>query len=131
MLQQLNAAIARYVHEVAERRGWQEFESKQYSNFGASRDYHAGNLHLRVMNDRGLVDLEVGAVSQPRSLRSASFYRDLLDPPALGVWNLGIGDQTKFVDDKWDVLQEMLAPDSWQATLDQIDTVSRRSGGAC
>jgi hypothetical protein len=127
MLEKLYAFIEQHVQAVADRRHWQKFRSEEFGGQGGICDYLAGNLLLRIVNERGLIDLEIGAAAIPSSLRSASFYRDLLDPPAEGRWNMGVGDETKFVDKYWDDLQRMLAPDEWQVTIEKVDATCRRT----
>ena len=84
LIEQLDKVIATHVLPLAQRHQWKEMNS-QASSMGALRDYVAGNLYIRVVNDRGLVDIEIGSVHKRKDLRCASFFKDLLAPPRKGA----------------------------------------------
>jgi hypothetical protein len=100
------------------------FEVPQY----AAREFVCGSVLLRATNEFGLMDLELGAVESSSSLRSASSFRDILDPPALGQWNLGMGGGAKFVDERWEEVMALLAPGVWPTTVQRINEFSRHAG---
>jgi hypothetical protein len=124
MLEKLEEAIHLYIRELADRKGWEEVH-REHSAMGALRDYRCGNLLIRVINERGLVDVEIAPASQITSFRSVSLLMDWLQPAKQGRWNLGIGGSAKFLQQHWDRLDSLLSPQQCKASLEEVDAVAR------
>ena len=124
MLPSLDSAIGEQLSALIERRGWRALSVNNGVRY-ADRDYVCGHVLLRVRNELGLIDLEVGSVESEESLRSASSFRDLLDPPPSGRWNLSLGAGW-FIDENWDTVCAMVSSQNWRETVGQIDDWQRR-----
>jgi hypothetical protein len=126
-LAELDSAIAEYLAAIVIRWQWIARSVHEQPTY-AERQYVCGNVLIRVLNERGLLDLQLGSIESDKSLRSASSFRDVLDPPALGRWNFGLADAAKFLDERWAETIAMLAPGVWPATVARIGALHRRSG---
>jgi len=124
----LDSAIARFLAPLIEKRKWTPGPTYEENSGHAGREFTCGHVLIRVANDRGLIDLELGSIESNSSPRSASAFRDLLDPPTLRQWNLGLA-VAPFIDEHWDEIVTLLAPDKWQATIERIDERSRTLAG--
>jgi hypothetical protein len=74
---------------------------------------------VKATYERGLAYLEIGCALQPERLVDASGFRDLIDPPAQGRWNLGMG-AAAFIDAHWERVYDLLRPSNWVQTHQQI-----------
>ena len=124
LLTELDAMISSKLLPLLERHGATALCGGE-SNNHAFRDYVFANIHLRISNDRGLLDIEIGPAGES-DLRSVSFYRDLLNPPDLGHWNLSIEEQCDFLEQHWMVLNERLSRERARKTIDEVDANVRR-----
>jgi hypothetical protein len=123
MLQELDEAIGRSFGELACKEGWSEVNAGDSAR-GALRDFRCGHLLVRVENERRCFSVELGAFGEPSSLRNVSQYKDLLYPPERGRWHLSLSESADFLVRNWDVLEKMLASDSFQSTLRRINAVA-------
>ncbi|MBA4019435.1 MAG: hypothetical protein C0483_19900 [Pirellula sp.] len=128
-LTKLDAAIDENLTSLITNRGWVPSGFCENPSGYAVRRYTAGDVSIEVEYERGLIDFSVGSIRSRESLRSASFIRDLLDPPRSGRWNLGLGAAI-FVDERWDDIVNLMSPDHWHATIRRIDDLYRASKGA-
>jgi hypothetical protein len=120
MIEQLDKVITTYVLPLVQRHQWKMVASHSSSR-GAVRDYAAGNLYIRISLDRGLFDIEVGPVHSNNDLRNVSFFKDLIEPPMNGRWNLSIEQQCDFIEKHWHWLNESLSNDKAAQTIRALD----------
>jgi len=107
MIDKLNQVIADSIQSPADRLQWKVIDSDA-SSTSASRDYVAGNVFIRVVNDRGRLAMELGPAHNKGRLRSVYLFKDLLEPPSQGRWNLSIQQQCDFIETHWEWLQQNL-----------------------
>src|SRR5438552_8844990 len=127
MLSDLDDAISKYA-SVLLRRGFAA--TAQYENVTqgwAERKYVLDHVLLRAVYERGLTYLEVGCALHPERLVEASGFRDLIDPPARGRWNLGMA-AAAFLDANWERVYDLLRPSNWSQTRQKIETLQRPPG---
>jgi hypothetical protein len=65
--------------------------------------------------------VEIGPAHDKAQLRSASFFKDLLDPASLGRWNLSIQQQCDFMEKHWAWLQHNLDRERAGQTIQRVD----------
>jgi hypothetical protein len=129
MLSQLDDAISKYARDLL-RRGFTEISHVEYAGPGyAERVYALDHVLVKAVYERGLTYLEVGCASQPERRIAASAFRDLLDPPAQGRWNMGMA-AAEFLNAHWDQVYDLVRPSNWSHTLRRIESPNRPSGGA-
>ena len=123
MMQQLDQIITGQILLLAKRRLWKETR-KNESSIVAFRDYIADNLYIRISNDRGCFDMEIGSLGG-NDLRCVSFYKDLLTPSAQGHWHLSIEQQCEFLEQHWAWLNENLHNENATRTVQKLDENAR------
>ena len=100
---------------------------ESFTSISASMDYVADNLYLRLSVDRRLSEIKIGSVYYVDHLRCLSFFKEMLDPPAHGQWNLSIEQQCMFLVDQWDYLNNVLDKDNVMATIHTMDEYKRKA----
>jgi hypothetical protein len=124
MLSKLDEAISKYA-SVLLNRGFAPTSQAENLGYGyAERTYVLDHVLVRAIYERGLTYLEVGCAIQPGRLVEASGFRDLIDPPAQGRWNLGIG-AAAFLDAHWDRVYDLVRPPNWMQTRQAIEALHR------
>lgn len=123
---QLDKAILDYLSILLER-GFTQTSAFENAGYGyAERAYTMDHIMLKATCERGLCGFELGCVNHPEQLIDGSSFRDLLDPPNEGRWNLGMG-AAAFINEHWTQIYEMLKPINWPTTLQRIEAIRRRS----
>jgi hypothetical protein len=122
VIEKLDQVIANSIQPLANRFHWKVIDS-EVSDRIASRDYIAGNLFIRVLNHLGLLAMELGSAHNKGQLRSVSLFKDLLEPPWQGHWNLSIQQQCEFVEKHWEWLQNNLDRKHASQTIQRIDNL--------
>ena len=120
MKEQLNNAIAKYVTPMAEKFAFKQVNEEAYG-MGALVDYVADNLFIRIVNDKGIISFEIAPKHQKDQLRDLALYKEFLIPPKQGVWNMSLAEQTEFLTDNWNWLNQHLAQSTAPETLKKID----------
>ena len=98
-----------------------ELVNSDFSGMGELREYSSENLYIRVVNDRGIFDIEVGSVFNNDNLRCVSFFKDWLSPPMKGRWNLSIEQQLEYLSENWDWFNRILAESNHQSSIENLD----------
>ena len=129
MLSKLDEAISKYA-SVLLQRGFAATAHDENVGYGyAERVFVLDHVLLKAVYERGLTYLEVGCAQDPGRLVEASGFRDLIDPPAQGRWNLGIG-AAAFLDAHWERVYDLLRPLNWMQTREKIEALQRPLGSA-
>ncbi len=126
MYRELDTSIEHHANPIIQKRKLQHIHSENL-NLWAYREYKADNLLFRIATDRGLISVEITPASNPSLFRGLSAYRDLLDPPDQGRWNLSVTDSIQFLDEHWDEFQQILSPGLCEQTIKNVDTAARRA----
>ncbi len=122
----LDSVIARYVAPLAERYGFVPVRREVFA-MGALQHYVAGELHIRIVNDRGIVAFEVGPRGHPELTREVALIKEHLEPPRKGVLNLSLAEQAAFLDENWLWLNEAFSQARYRATLEALARHGRRA----
>jgi len=122
---ELDKAISDHL-SVLLRRGFTKSGASENVGYGyAERTYAMDHIVLKANYERGLSSFELGCANHPDRLADGSSFRDLLDPPSLGRWNLGMA-AAAFVNEHWTEIYEMLRPLNWPTTLLRIEAFHRQ-----
>ena len=122
MLAELDAAIDAHFRAYLERDGWREVRVDESSR-GAVREFENGRMTLRFGNDRHLLEVDVGAIAEPTSLRSIASVKDLLSPAENGRWNVSYAQSAAFIAQHIGVLEAAFALSAWRRTVDKINAL--------
>ncbi|MDH3315275.1 MAG: hypothetical protein OER43_05860 [Gammaproteobacteria bacterium] len=125
MKAQLDKAIDQYVAPLARQYGFVLVNEEAYG-MGSLKDYEAGNLFIRILNDKGIVSLEIAPSSYRGKRYDLGLYKEYLDPPKLGVLNLSLQQQAEFLDSHWEWLNDALSPSKSMTTLIDIENAARQ-----
>jgi hypothetical protein len=129
MLSKLDEAISKYA-SVLLRRGFAATAQDENVGYGyAERVFVLDHVLLKAIYLRGLTYLELGCSREPGRLVEASGFRDLMDPPAQGRWNLGMG-AAAFLNAHWERVYDLLRPSNWMQTRQKIEALQRPPGSA-
>lgn len=125
-LDQLEEAFAAHFAAVAERRSWGGKSSRTFPT-GAFIEFVSGNIRVRLVNDRRLMDVELGPVTAPSASFTVSQLKDLLEPPRHGQWRLSLSESAEYLDRQWDLLNRELAPTRVTGLLKRLSSGDNQS----
>lgn len=129
MFSKLDEAILTYAGALLQR-GFKEKAWDGYVGNGyAERVFTLDHVILKAVYDRGLMYLEIGCTHHPERMVEASRFRDLMEPPPQGRWNLGMG-AAAFLDANWEQVYDLLRPSNCMQTCLKIEALQRSHGGA-
>ncbi len=124
-LDELEGAFARHFSELAKRWQWVARPSETFPT-GARLEYVAGNVRVRVVNERRLLYVEVGPVAAPETSFTVSQVKDLLEPARRGRWSLSLSDSADFLERRWELLDREFSVEQFD---DLVHRLSTRDGG--
>ena len=125
MRRKLEDAIKKYFRvliEGHELRLVNEYES----GMGALKDYQSENLFIRIVNDKGIISLDIAPKSNPNKTYDIALYKELREPPARGSWNLSLQEQAEYLEDNWAWFNENLTGKKIDNTLEKLEYRSRK-----
>ena len=125
MKEQLENAIRKYFEDLIERRRFRLKREDAYS-MGALKEYECEEFIMQIVNDKGIVTLEVAPKSLPDKTRGIAQYKELLVPPLKGHWNLSLEEQASFLETNWDWFVKSLSVDHANNTLELVDESARK-----
>ena len=70
-------------------------------DLGALKDYEGDDFIVRVINDKGIVSIEVAGKASPQGFQGIASYKTLREPPAQGSWNLSHREQVEYLETNW------------------------------
>lgn len=116
---QLEEVFDKHFASIARDRHWKGPELSIFPN-GAIAEYTCGHLRVRFVNERGLVEIEIGSVSVPGQAFSIARHKERLEPPRKGHWNLSMVEASRFLRTHWDRLSNDLSPERANETVDEL-----------
>ncbi|MCB2386852.1 hypothetical protein [Thalassolituus alkanivorans] len=120
MLDKLNEVISKYVNPLISKSKW-ALEKERASGLGALKEYSCENVYIRIVNDRGIFDMEIGSKYNQEQLRCVSFFKDWQSPPKRGKSNLSIEQQCHFLNENWESLNALLSQKEAHKTIGAVD----------
>ncbi|WP_432461016.1 hypothetical protein [Agarivorans sp. QJM3NY_25] len=120
MLDKLNCVISEFVEPLILKYQW-TLDNEIASGMGAIKEYVGKEIYIRVVNDRGLLDIEIGSKHDKERLRCVSFFKDWKTPPWRGQSNLSVGQQCAFLNENWSQLNELLNEKNANQTIKAVD----------
>lgn len=127
MLSKLDEAISKHASVLLARGFTATAQHENVTQGWAERTYVLDHVVLRAVYEKGLTYLEIGCSLDSDRLVEASGFRDLIDPPAQGRWNLGMG-AAAFLDAHWQRVYDLLRPSNWMQTRQRIEALHRPPG---
>lgn len=121
---QLDNAISKYVAPLINKYGFVPIH-REAMGMGALQDYEAGNLFIRIVNDRGIISFEVGPKKHSEKAWDISIFKEYLSPPKKGVLNLSLAQQAEFLDSHWQWFTEVLSEPNFKETLKEISMAGK------
>lgn len=121
----LDSAIEEYVTPLSKKYGFTPI-NRQVTGMGALQDYAAGNLFIRLVNDRGIISFEIAPLDHPEQTWDVTIFEEYLNPPKRGVLNLSLQQQADFLDSHWEWLSEALSESKYEKTLNEISAAGKR-----
>lgn len=122
---QLEQAIKKYIEPLVNKYKFISINEEAYG-MGALHDYEAENIFLRVVNDKGIIDVSVAPKNHPNKLWDVTIFKEYLEPPKKGVLNLSLLEQTQFLDTNWAWLNDILSEKKYKETLKEIGKAGKR-----
>ena len=124
MRQKLDAAIEKYFRVLLERHGF-TLVNEYESGMGALKDYKGENLLIRIINDRGIISLDVAPKSNPQKMYDIALYKEFREPPARGSWNLSLQEQADYLEDNWAWFNKNLTGEEADRTLEKLEDCAK------
>ena len=125
MRQKLEDAIEKYFRVFIEGHGF-KLVNEYASGMGALKDYESENLFIRIVNDKGIISLDVAPKSNPKKMYDIALYKELREPPARGSWNLSLQEQAQYLEDNWIWFNENLTGEEADNTLGKLEDCSKK-----
>ena len=120
----LEHAIEKYLRVFIERHGL-KLVNEYKSGMGALKDYESDNLFIRIVNDKGIISLDIAPKSNPAKTYDIALYKELRDPPKRGCWNLSLKEQAEYLADHWAWFNKNLTGANASNTLEKLARCSR------
>ena len=97
----LDHCFGQFVQPVATELGL-KLVKRQAEGLGGLYELSGGNLLVRLVNDRGLVSLEIAPASQPTDYWDLEIVSGLFNPPpSRGVQRLNLEEQATLLRERW------------------------------
>ena len=125
MKEKLEEAIKKYFRGLLKKHGLR-LVKEFASGVGALKDFESENLFLRIVNDKGIVSLEIAPKSNPEKIYDIALYKELREPPAQGNWNLSLQEQADYLEDNWAWFNTHLSGAKIDQTLEKLEYCSRK-----
>lgn len=125
MKEQLEQAIDKYLKPLVEEHNFSSINEEAYA-MGALHDYEVNNLFIRVVNDKGIISIEVAPKNFPKKIWDIAIFKEYLEPPKNGVLNLSLQQQTEFLSNTWQWLNDALSENNYKETLKEIAKAGKR-----
>ena len=125
MRQKLEDAIEKYFHVLIEGHGFR-LVNEYASVMGALKDYESKNLFIRIVNDKGIISLDIAPKSNPEKTYDIALYKELREPPVRGCWNLSLQEQAEYLEDNWVWFNNNLTGEETDKTLEKLEDCSRK-----
>ena len=100
--------------------------NERAAGMGALKDYESQDLLIRIVNDKGIVSLEVGSTHRQDKKWDISLVKDYLDPPHAGSWNLSLQEQVKFLEENWEWFLQRFSESKIEKTMQALDQFASR-----
>ena len=120
MKQKLEDAIEKYFHVLIEGHGFR-LMNEYASGIGALKDYESENLFIRIVNDKGIISLDIAPKSNPKKRYDIALYKELREPPARGSWNLSLQEQAQYLEENWTWFNRNLTSEKADNTLEKLE----------
>ena len=124
MRRQLETAIVKYFRVLIKGHGL-KLVNEYESGMGALKDYESENLFIRIVNDKGIISLDIAPKSNPAKTYDIALYKELRDPPNRGCWNLSLKEQAEYLADHWAWFNKNLTGAKASSTLEKLERCSR------
>lgn len=112
----VNSGFDRFLKE----KNFKEIDRVSQS-MGAYRTYRNGGITLRLICDRGILDIEVGPKSSTSIFRCISMVKDIEEPAKNGRWSLSLEEQAKFLIANYKAITKNLSEEDFKHYFDIID----------
>lgn len=120
MEKQLDEAISKYFDSLIANYNFSLIKQEAFG-LGALKDYENENLYMRIVNDKGIISLEVGPKSNTEQARDIALYKELKEPPKQGCWNLSLQEQAEYLEDNWEWFLNALNEEHQKETLIKLN----------
>lgn len=90
-------------------------------SMGACRTYQNGGITLRLLCNRGIIDIEVGPKSSTKKFRCIPMIKDIEEPAPKGRWNLSLEEQAKFLITNYKAISQNLREENYIRYFKKID----------
>ena len=128
MKQKLADAIEKYFRVLIEGHGFR-LVNEYASGMGALKGYESENLFIRIVNDKGIISLEIAPKSNPKKMYDIALYKELREPPLRGSWNLSLQEQAEYLEDNWTWFNKNLTSEEADNTLEKLEDCSKKRVG--
>jgi hypothetical protein len=101
--------------------------TKRIDDLGGFYEISGGQLILRLVNDRGLVSLEVAPSSHPQDYWDVELLAGLFETaPRKGVLRLNLEEQTSLLRTRWTTLNELLSGSRYLFTRKTLEALGHQ-----
>ena len=125
MRKKLEDAIEKYFRVLIEAHGFRRV-NEYASGMGALKDYESENLFIRIVNDKGIISLDIAPKSNPEKTYDLALYKELREPPAHGCWNLSLQEQAEYLENNWVWFNKSLTGEETDKTLEKLEACTRK-----
>jgi hypothetical protein len=124
MRQKLEDAIEKYFRGLIEGHGFRLVD-EYASKMGVLKGYESENLFIRIINDKGIISLDIAPKSNPQKMYDIALYKELREPPVRGSWNLSLQEQADYLEDNWVWFNKNLTGEEIDNTLEKLEDCAK------
>ena len=125
MRRKLEDAIEKYFRMLIEEHRFR-LVNEYASGMGALKNFESENLFIRIVNDKGIISLDIAPKSNPEKTYDIALYKELREPPASGSWNLSLQEQAEYLEDNWAWFNNNLTGEKTDNILKNLEYCSRK-----
>jgi hypothetical protein len=134
----LDQCIAGYYSGLISKYGFRLTESR-FDGPGALYTFQSPSFKLRIINDRGIINTDIGSNCLPGTYQDVEAFNSLLqlkrlDPATLNKWELKMiisktlscEEEVGFIDSEYSKIEELLNDDNYQKTIQELEELQQK-----
>ena len=134
-LEELDIVIEKYFSHIIENYNFVLYETND-KGLGALRKYKNDSLKIQVLNDRGIINLNVSSVFDKEDFRDTEIVNSMIElgnlsTVIIGKWErekilnkrLELKEQANLINKNWELLKRCFDERNYKNTMKQLDII--------
>jgi hypothetical protein len=134
-LEELDIVIEKYFSHIIENFNFVLYETND-KGMGALRKYKNDSLKIQVLNDRGIINLNVSSVFDKEDFRDTEIVNSMIElenlsTEIIGKWDrekilnkrLELKEQANLINKNWELLKRYFDEKNYKNTMKQLEII--------